>query len=284
MDPRLQLRVQRYGWDRAASTYDEAWSAQLSPARSLLFEMADLREGESVLDVACGSGLVTLEAARRIGGDARILGTDLSDGMLDQARRAAANADLDHVEFLRSDAESLGVPEAGFDAALCALGLMYAPDPVAALREMRRAVKPGGRVVAAVWGERRKCGWAGIFPIVDARVNTEVCPLFFQLGTGDSLQSAMETAGLEDVQLRRITSTLEYATDEEALAAAFAGGPVAMAYSRFGENTRLEAHAEYLDSIQPFRRPQGYRIPGEFVVARGRAAPNTVRSPSSTAF
>lgn len=66
-----------------------------------------------------------------------------------------------------------------------------------ALKEMKRALKPGGRAVAAVWGRRAHCGWADIFPIVDARVKSEVCPLFFQLGTGDLLQQTFLAAGFE---------------------------------------------------------------------------------------
>ena len=96
-------------------------------------------------------------------------------------RRAAAPSlrDLAHVRFERGDAEALPLPDASFDAAVCALGLMYVPDPVRALCEMRRLLRPGGRAAAAVWGARRNCGWAEIFPITDARVASEVCPMFF---------------------------------------------------------------------------------------------------------
>ena len=78
--------------------------------------------------------------------------------------------------------DELDVAEGSFDVAVSALGLMYVPDPRLALASMRRAVRRGGRVVATVWGERRHCGWAEIFPIVDSRVASEVCPLFFACG------------------------------------------------------------------------------------------------------
>jgi len=269
MDPRLQLRVQRYGWDRAADFYDRAWSRQLAPAQALLLEMVDIREGERVLEVACGSGLVTLEVARATGPSGQVVATDLSQGMLDRAGKAAAAARLAHTSFRRLNAESLELDDGGFDASICALGLMYVPDPDAAIREMGRVLRPGGRAVAAVWGERRRCGWADIFSIVDARVDTDVCPLFFQLGTGDNLSTAMTKAGFQEVKVQRIETTLEYAGPDEALEAAFAGGPVAMAYSRFDAPTRDQVHQEYLDSIAPFREDEGYRVPGQFVVARG---------------
>ncbi len=269
MDARLQLRVQRYGWERAAAVYDTAWRGPLTPAQDLLLEMAALEPGEEVLETACGSGLVTHRVARAVSPTGRVVGTDLSQGMLDEAEVAAAEAELEHVTFQRMNAESLDLPDASFDVVLCSLGLMYVPDPEAAIREMGRVLRPGGRAVAAVWGERSRCGWAEVFPIVDARVNTEVCPLFFQLGTRDTLKNQLEDAGFHGVEVRRIQVTLPFASQEEALEAAFAGGPVAMAYSRFDRGTRDEIHEAYLESIAAFRTPEGYRIPGEFVVVRG---------------
>lgn len=269
MDPRLQLRVQRYGWDRASAIYDRAWSQQLAPAQRLLLEMADLTEGEAVVDVACGTGLVTVEAARAVGPGGRVAATDLSAKMVDLTREATSERGAGNVTVHRCDAASLDLPDEAFDAALCALGLMYVPDPSSAVHEMARILRPGGRAVAAVWGERRQCGWAGLFPIVDARVETEVCPLFFQLGTGPTLSHEMEAAGFQEVETRRIPTTLRYSSGQEAVEAAFDGGPVAMAVSRFDEETRGEVEREYLESIAPYRTEQGYAIPGEFVVTRG---------------
>ncbi len=100
-------------------------------------------------------------------------------------------------------------------------------------------------------------------------MNTEVCPLFFQLGTGDALSTAFEMAGFTDVTADRISTVLEYETADDAIGAAFIGGPVALAHSRFDAETREAAHADYLGSIEPYRNGDGYRIPGEFVIARG---------------
>ncbi len=269
MDPRLQLRVQRYGWDRAAELYDRAWSRQLEPAQALLLELAELREGEEVVETACGSGLVTVRIAHAVGPSGRVVATDLSEGMLNEAGRLVERNGVENVSFFREDAGRLDLPDEAFDASICCLGLMYVPEPKKALSEMRRVLRPGGRAVSAVWGERSRCGWAEIFPIVDSRVESEVCPLFFQLGAADTLRREMEEVGFSDVDTRRITTTLEYASPEEAVVAAFAGGPVAMAYSRFDDQVRSEAHQEYLESIADYRDGDGYRIPGEFVVTRG---------------
>jgi ubiquinone/menaquinone biosynthesis C-methylase UbiE len=271
MDPRLQRRVQRYGWDRAVVAYEAGWRDQLEPAHSLMLDMAALRLGERVLDVACGTGLVSFRAAQAVGAKGAVVGTDISGEMVETARRGAVLRELANVHFERGDAEALPLPDASFDAAVCALGLMYVPDPVRALCEMRRLLRPGGRAAAAVWGARRNCGWAEIFPITDARVASDVCPMFFHLGTKDMLARAFEAAGFAEVRSERLCTTLRYASVEDALAAVFRGGPVALAYSRFDAATRRAVHAEYLASIAPYRNGGGYEVPGEFVVAAARA-------------
>lgn len=123
--------------------------------------------------------------------------------------------------------------DASFDVALCALGLMYVPDVGAAARELHRVLRPGGRVGIAVWGERARCGWASLFGIVDAEVSSEVRPLFFGLGQGDALAALCTRAGLHVTGLHRRSDMLDYANADDACDAAFAGGPVALAWSRF---------------------------------------------------
>ena len=269
MEARLQLRVQRYGWDKAAPHYEGYWSAQLRPAQDWLMQLAALRPGERALDVACGTGLVTFRAADAVGPDGSVVATDISTEMVQHVQTTARERGLNHVTALRAHAEEDVCDAASFEVALCALGLMYAPDPVAALREMHRVLKPGGRVVVAVWGARRNCGWADIFPIVDSRVQSEVCPMFFQQGTGDNLRTDMDAAGFTDIEIDRLSTVLYYDSADDALGAAFVGGPVAMAYSRFDPQMRADAHAEYLESIERFKDGEGYGIPGEFVVASG---------------
>ena len=270
MDARLQNRIQRYGWNRAADLYDEAWAEQLRPGHDMLMEMADLKPGERVLDVACGTGIVARRIGDAVGPAGSVLGTDISEAMVEAAARLAEGRS--NLSWRRLEADAPALDGAGFDATICAFGLMYVPDPVRALAAMRRALRPDGRGGVAVWGPRARCGWAGVFPIVDARVESEVCPLFFQLGMDGALAQAMQAAGFEEVAVRRIGVTLRYPSAGAALEAAFAAGPVALAYGRFAPQVRAAAHAEYLDSIAPYREGGAYALPGEFVAAVGRSA------------
>ena len=86
---------------------------------------------------------------------------------------------------------------------------MYLPDPQRAVREWLRVLKPGGRVVMAIWGKRVNCGWSPVFPIVDAEVESDVCPLFFSLGEPDALAQLCSDVGFENVQQRRIATMLK---------------------------------------------------------------------------
>ncbi|RYY99017.1 MAG: methyltransferase domain-containing protein [Comamonadaceae bacterium] len=266
MDARLQRRIQRYGWDLAAPRYEALWQAQFAEVQACLLAAAALAPGDQVLDVACGTGYTALEAARAVGARGRVLGVDLSGAMVDVARQRAGVLALPCVAFERMDAEQLALPDAGFDAVLCALGLMYMPDPVCALREMRRMLRPGGRLVLAVWGERARCGWATLFELVDAEVASEVCPYFFGLGQPGALARACTDAQLHAVSQRRIDTALVYSSADDACEAAFAGGPVALAWSRFDEAVRARVRTGYVASLAPWRHGAGYRVPGEFVV------------------
>src|SRR5258706_2267387 len=152
MDPLLQRRIQRYGWDKAAGYYELYWQRQLEPAQRKLLEMASLQEGESVLDVACGTGAVTFRMAKVVGQRGEVVGTDISDNMISIANKAAAQKQIANVRVERMDGEELTIIDSHYHAATCSLGLMYVPDALKAVREMHRALRPGGRVVAAVWG------------------------------------------------------------------------------------------------------------------------------------
>ncbi len=269
MKPDFQRRVQRYGWDKAAQYYEESWRKQLKPARDRLLGMADLQPGEKVVETACGTGLITFRAAGEVGAEGEVFATDLSDLMIKIGRERAGEQKVENVSFQRMDAEQLDLEDGRFDVGLCSLGLMYFPDPVKSLKEINRVLRPGGRVASSVWGERNNCGWNKIFPIVDKRVASDVCPLFFQQGTGSTLECSYREAGFDQFESVRFSVSLNYPGPEEALVAAFYGGAVALAYNKFDQPTREAAHREYLDSIEPYKKGSGYEIPGEFVIGLG---------------
>ncbi len=271
MEPKLHRRVQRYGWDKAVEDYDRYFVPLLRHCSERCLSLLDLKPGERVLDVATGTGVAALMASERVGSQGLVVATDIAQRMVDATRAEADRRGITNMDFQRADAEEMDFPDGSFDAATCVLGLMYPADPQRAIEQMYRVLRPGGRAGVAVWGRRDRCGWAEIFPIVDARVESDVCPLFFQLGGEGALRFAFERAGFAVEREERLDRPLEFANEHDVLVAVFGGGPVALAYSKFSPETREAVHREYLVSIEAYRRDGGaYDIPGEFVFMLGR--------------
>jgi ubiquinone/menaquinone biosynthesis C-methylase UbiE len=189
MDARLQRRVQRYGWDKAAEFYEPFWAHQLAPAQNRMLVLAALAPGERVLDVACGTGLVTRPAAAPVGPSGAVVGTDIADEMVLRLRETSAARGLTQITAERMDAENLTFVDNAFDVVVCGLGLMYVPDPRRPLEQMRRVLRPGGRVAVAVWGPRSNCGWADIFPDHGATGSVGGVPAVLPAGPGRRTRS-----------------------------------------------------------------------------------------------
>lgn len=270
MEPKLHRRVQRYGWDKAVEDYDRYFVPVLRHCSERCVELIAPQPGERVLDIATGPGVAAFIAAEIVGPDGLVTATDISERMVEAAGEEAERRGVTNMAFERMDAEELTLPDASVDAALCVLGLMFPADPQRAIEEMYRVLKPGGRVAVCVWGRRERCGWSPIFPIVESRVESDVCPLFFQLGFEGALTGAFSEAGFEVRSEERLLRELNFPGDREMLAAVFKGGAVAMAYHRFSDETREEVHREFLEYVEPYRRDGGYSLPGEFVFALAR--------------
>jgi ubiquinone/menaquinone biosynthesis C-methylase UbiE len=143
---------------RDASSYDavtnqfDLFTERLSrPLAARLIELACLKPSEHVLDVGTGTGVVALPAAEHVGRNGKVIGIDLSEGMLARAQAKAERAGLgDQVEFRRMDAETLELEDQSFDAALSLFALFHFPNPLSAIKEMFRVLRPNGRLVLAV--------------------------------------------------------------------------------------------------------------------------------------
>src|SRR5678815_1416912 len=109
MEPSLQRRVQRYGWDKASGYYEAYWQKQLYPAQQKLLQLANIKDGDKIIDIACGTGLVSFPAAEKKKKKGFVLANDISDKMVEAGTAIAKERDLSNISFQRMDAEELMV-------------------------------------------------------------------------------------------------------------------------------------------------------------------------------
>jgi ubiquinone/menaquinone biosynthesis C-methylase UbiE len=142
-------------WDAAATGWNHHGALihnWLRDATQTMLDETHIKPGARVLDVAAGAGNQTLDIARRVGSSGWVLATDVSPAILAWAQKNATAAGLTQVSTLTADAQSLGLSNANFDAAVCRLGLMFCHSPLKALEEIRAALRPLGRLSALVFG------------------------------------------------------------------------------------------------------------------------------------
>lgn len=162
-----------------------------------LFDRASLRSDDSVLDIACGTGIVARMARRRLGSSARIVGVDVSAPMLAVAREIEPA-----IDWREGDAMSLPVADdEKFSVAFCQQGIQFFADKVAAAREMRRVLAPGGRVVVATWlGLERNPLFRDLHEAAAPHVGQSEDERF-SFGDAEALRNVLEVGGLRDVSI-----------------------------------------------------------------------------------
>jgi SAM-dependent methyltransferase len=181
-----------------------------TPWAELLLDELELAPGETVLDVACGPGSVARLAAARVGAQGQVTGCDLSAAMLAIAEGKPAVSGGCKIEYHEAPAERLPVDDGAFDVVTCQQGLQFLPDRPAALAEMRRALRPAGRVGIAVWTEiDRSPPVCALGNALEAVAGAELADRYrggpWGFTDGEALRALIESAGFDDVRLSRRT-------------------------------------------------------------------------------
>lgn len=271
------LRTQ---WDQCATGWDaytpqiRAW---LRPATDRMLDLAGVAPGMSVLDLAAGAGDQTLDIARRVGPHGRVLATDLSPAILALAQRNARQAGLAQVATRVADGESLPFDEQAFDAAVCRLGLMFFPDPLAGVRELRRVLRPGGGVCMMVFGrpERNPCLGLLMATALEHAGAPSRDPYqpgaLMSLGRPGLLDELFGQAGFHDVATTAIEAPFCWPSVDHYLDfVRSSAGPIQQILGRLDASARQAAWDDMARRLERFGSADGWVAPHELLLTAAR--------------
>lgn len=199
----------------AAEVYDEFFVPSLfGEWAKPLCDAAQIRNEDEVLDIACGTGATTREAAKRVGSGGRIVGLDCNAGMLSVAQSRASS-----IEWVEGLAEALPFPSRSFDCVLCQFGLMFFDKKEAALQEMVRVLRPGGGIALSVWDSvDTSPGYAGMIELIQAMFGQDAADALrapFVLGDRPTLQRVLDDGGLSRATVTTVSGTARFASIRE---------------------------------------------------------------------
>lgn len=275
------LRAQVHDmWASGAAAWGEHGDhtdARSAVVTEKMLELTEPLQGKRVLELACRPGAVGLAAAERVAPGGEVV---LSDVAAEMTAIAAARAalELTNVSTRELDLERIEQPDESYDVVLCRWGLMFALDPARAAREIRRVLRPGGRVALAVWGPRERNPWLGVvFDVVSAQLGAPVPPPGvpgpFSLEDADKLAELLSDAELADVAVRELALPLRAASFEEWWTRTSSlSGPLAQKLASLPAAAAQALRARAREAISAYETPNGVEFPGVTLLAVGRRA------------
>lgn len=241
-----------------------------APLAADLMDIAALRPGERVLDIACGTGVVARLAAERVGASGTVAGLDVNPGMLAVARSVTPPGMS--IEWHEASAEAMPLPDEVFDVVLCQLGLQFVPDKSAALREMRRVLAPGGRLVINVPGPITRT-----FVILAEALARHIKPELagfvhhvFSLHDAGELQHLISGAGFREGATQSNAKTLRLPAPQEFLWQYVHSTPLAGAVAQADDEHRAALERDVVAQWQAFVKDGALMYQQNFVFATAR--------------
>jgi ubiquinone/menaquinone biosynthesis C-methylase UbiE len=189
-----------------------------APWATYLVQRANPQLGERVLDIACGTGIVTRKVVPLVGSRGIVIGLDANPEMINMARITAEQEHLT-IEWYTNPAEQLPFPDENFDLILCQFGLMFFTDRHAALKEMHRVLRRGGRLVLSVWqGLDRHPFYQILHDVSQRHFGISSVETVFSLGNADELRKLLTNSGFRQIEIKPMSITAHFPQPEEFLA------------------------------------------------------------------
>jgi ubiquinone/menaquinone biosynthesis C-methylase UbiE len=240
----------------AAEFYERYVRLLMEPWVHRLVDVAGLQPAEHVLDVACGTGFVARFAAPRVGPVGRVVGVDLNASMIEAARAAADRDPATAIEWRTGDAAALPFENGVFDVVFCQQGVQFFPDRLLALREMRRVLRPGGRLAFTVWSAIGDTPYqAALAEALARHVGPEagsVARAPCALHDAQELHSLVASAGFRNVRVRPAIETTKLPLPEEFVPGHLAALPIAQTMARLAPDRRAALLEEMTAALRVY--------------------------------
>ncbi|MBT6118239.1 MAG: methyltransferase domain-containing protein [Rhodospirillaceae bacterium] len=237
--------------------------AQMGRFATHLVDAAAVSAGDTVLDVACGTGVVARAAARKAGTSGSITGVDLNESMLEVARQVAAEQGLPHIQWKQCDAGALPFEDGAFYVVLCQQGLQFMPDKAAAVMEMARVLAPGGRLAVSVWKAQSPLG-AALGTVLERHFgdgSTADWQVMYALGNRDKIRAFATDAGLREAHVSFDVKVSRHAEPEAFIGGMIAGSPLAGEVAKLTEGEQRSIVQEILKELEDYLDDDGVAVP-----------------------
>jgi SAM-dependent methyltransferase len=252
----------------AAAIYEQALvPAVFAPWAPLVVALADPRPGDRVLDVACGTGVVTRLAARRVGRTGKVIGLDLNPGMLAFAASLTASDPPTNapITWREASATNMPLPDAAYDIAYCQLGLQFFPDRPAAIREMYRVLVSGGRLGLMVWqGIQYSPGFGALAAALEHHISSEAAGIMrapFALAEAEQLRELVAAGGFRDITIQSVEGTVRFPSVSRFVQDYVGGSPLSGHVAKVSDETRAAMISEVRDALTSYVAGDGLTFP-----------------------
>lgn len=277
--PQQIIEAQRQDWNRVASgweKWDEFFDRSMTFLNHRLVGDARLRQGQRVLDLGSGTGYPALLAAQVVGPQGAVLGMDLAEQMLAAAERKAGRLGLTNVTFRTGDVTSLPFDAASVDAVISRFCLMFLPEVPKAAAEVRRVLKPGAWIAAAVWSAPEKNPYLKIpmdtiKQFIDLPPPDPSAPGIFRLAKPGELAGMLQQAGFDEIQDQELVGEVPFSTADEYVGSLMdIAAPIQNLFAQLSEEQQRQAKARIADTAAQFRRGHNIALPIAVRIVTGR--------------